>query len=99
MGVGRLMVSTDNSPRESMSSPVTLERFLQKWRQALRDREPPERQFWEGRKAYSDLKKTGYLEHVRLEQRNDVVEWHVVPKICRAVKSLPATGEDCVSVQ
>ena len=46
-----------------------------------------ERQFWEGRQAYSDLAKTGQLERVRLEEEGDVVECHVMPQICRTLEA------------
>jgi hypothetical protein len=81
------MVPADNSSREMMNSPVTTERFLERWRLALRDRETPERHFWEGRKAYSDLKKTGHLERVRLEAGVEFIEGLVMPKICRAMEA------------
>jgi hypothetical protein len=81
------MVSEKKLPREMTTSIPALERFLQKWRQALHDRDTQERRFWEGRKAYSDLQKTGYLKRLRIEEDSDLVEWHVMPKICRALSA------------
>jgi hypothetical protein len=51
-----------------MTSDPTRDKFLLKWRAALRDRETGERSYWEGQKAYSDLQRTGYLGRVRLEE-------------------------------
>ena len=87
MVAGSVMVSPDILPREMICSPATLEKFLQRWRSALRNRETSERQFWEGRRAYSDLKKTGHLEQVRLEAGVEFIEQHVMPKICRALEA------------
>jgi hypothetical protein len=51
-----------------MTSGLTRDIFLVKWRAALRDRGTGERTYWEGQKAYSDLQRTGYLDRVRLEE-------------------------------
>jgi hypothetical protein len=89
------------SPRNlllQISSQPTLEGFLPQWRHALRNRETSERTFWEGSYAYADLKKTGCLDRVRLEEKADQdgsfegglaapIPSHAVPKICVALKT------------
>jgi hypothetical protein len=58
------------SPRETSSDP-TLDEFLRKWRAALRDRQSVGRMYWEGQKAYLDLKCSEHLDRVRLEEQSD----------------------------
>jgi hypothetical protein len=92
------MVSAEKQPPEMTSTAQSLKIFLRRWRQALSNRETAERYFWEGQKAHSDLKKAGYLERVRLEERGDedgelgaglehFIPQHALPKICRILNA------------
>ena len=66
------------------------DKFIERWRWALRS--SGSRTYWEGRQAYNDLKRTGYLERVRLEEGSDkdkegvgldhFIAQHALPKIC-----------------
>jgi hypothetical protein len=92
------MVSSENQPPQMTSATVAFNTFLRTWRQALSNRETGKRRFWEGQKAYSDLKKAGYLERVRLEEQGDedgaygsglghFIPEHALPKICRILNA------------
>jgi hypothetical protein len=85
----RLMVSAQNLPPQTISATPTLETFLPSWRQALRNRETVERAFWEGRPAYADLERTGYLVRVRLEEEDEggICPTRQLPKICSAINA------------
>lgn len=76
-------------------SGLEFEKFMRKWRQALRERQA-DRLFWEGQKAYRELKRTEYLERVRLEELGDAggafgsgiehfIPQHALPQICRVI--------------
>lgn len=56
-----------------MTSEVLLDTFLRKWWAALRDRSTTERSYWEGRPAYTELQRTGYLDRVLLMEKGDEV--------------------------
>jgi hypothetical protein len=79
-----------------MTRREKLDEFLRKWKTALRNRETFERAYWEGQDAYSDLKRTGYLERVCLEEKDDepgfgsgpehFIAKHALPKICAELR-------------
>jgi len=54
-----------------MTSYPSPEEFLKKWRWALRTRRGPANRYWEGQRALFDLKRTNYLDRVRLEEEGD----------------------------
>jgi hypothetical protein len=80
-----------------MTSDPTLEIFLRRWRAALRQRTKfSSANWWEGRQAYAELKRTGYLDRVRLQDKSDegsargsglahFTVTHDLPKICAEI--------------
>ena len=91
-GGWKVMVPLKNSPPQTSSGAPTLEAFLEKWRAELRQ---PSR-FWEGIQACTDLRRTGFLQRVRLEERGassldsgleHFVPEHAIPKICKILHS------------
>jgi hypothetical protein len=75
-----------------MMSGPEFDKFMGKWRNALREYQS-DRSFWEGKKAYLELKRTEYLERVRLEEPGDpggafgsgpnhFIPQHALPQIC-----------------
>jgi hypothetical protein len=90
------MVSTELMPQE-MTTPI-FKAFLRKWRDALRELNPlSELDWWEGKQACAELKSTGYLRRVRLEEKSEpgsargsalehFIPSHDVPHICTELR-------------
>ncbi len=81
------MVSIRNMTPEIIIGSSEFKGFLQNWRGALRDRETIDRDYWEGRLAYAELKRTGYLQRLRFAEGDDngITPRRQLPKICSAI--------------
>jgi hypothetical protein len=74
-----------------MTSHPGLKQFLGKWRVALRENQT-DRAYWEGQKAFEDLKSTEHLDNVRITEpagpglyeggEADYIAVQAIPKMC-----------------